>query len=167
MILFVTGCPCSGKTAVCEELGKYGFESVSADGFFGINGDKYSPDESRRTYARLFSSLGEGDYVVDAPGNATAFLQQRKKLAYYTTVKLEAPWETILGRYRSRWQANDIPPRKLEGEYAEAKLLKADIVVNTDSLSPADAARVIMQRVRRLEHDGDAIAKDLFSEGLR
>ena len=166
MIILVTGCPCSGKTSVCRELEKYGFRVVSADQFFPLGKDKYDTDESRRAYARLFSSLGSGDYAVDAPGNAAAFLQQKKKLAYYTTVKLEAPWETILERYQSRWQANDIPPWKLKKEYEDAGRLRADVIVNTGSLSPADAARVVMQRMRRLEHDGDAIAKELFGGRL-
>ncbi len=162
----VTGCPCSGKTSVCKELSKYGFETVSADRFFRLGKGKYNQEESLRAYSQLFASIGDGDYAVDAPGNAPAFARMKKKLVHYTVVKLEAPWETILERYQSRWQANDIPPWKLKEEFEDAKRLKADIVVNTAWLLPADAAKVIMQRIRKGEHDASAIAKELFSGGL-
>jgi len=163
----VTGCPCSGKTSVCRELERYGLETVSVDKFFRLGEDKYDTEKSLRAYSKLFASLGGGDYAVDAPGNAPAFARMRKRLVHYTVVKLDAPWETIHKRYQSRWQANDIPPWKLRQEYDDARRLRADIMVDTSSLSPADAARVIMQRVRRLEHDTDAIQRELFSGGLR
>lgn len=164
MILLITGCPCSGKSVVCRELENYGFESVDVDRFFDYGKCKYDQEHSVKAYRKMFDSLGDGDYAIETPGNAPAFFAQRKKLVHYTTVRLDASWETILHRYNSRWQANDIPPWKLKEEYSNAERLKADVIVNTENMGPSDVARVIMQRVGRHQHGAAAIHKEMFSE---
>ena len=167
MIVIVGGCPSVGKSAVCRELEDYGFEAIHIDDFFEPGKSKYDPEHSERSYQRLFSSLGEGDYVVDTPGNAPAFLRERQRLVHYTTVKLDASWETVLERYRTRWQSDDIPPWKLKEEYQEAQALRADVVINTENLSPKEIARLIVQRLKQREHGDQAIHKDIFTNRKR